>query len=210
MNISKRNYLIFFFAVGGVIAAVWFIMADDAAVDTKYLQSEEFEKLDEDLKKEIRNNAPSLKEYIVNLIEKDQLSVLELPFEMDSVTIRELMVRHDEKNKTGSYRAENYPVGYIPFDSLKTVLLIRKKPGIYPHIEIVLATVVRNSLIDTRMVGQIKKTLAETVNTKLYINSEREVRSKMNRRINYPIRQENIETNYYTIHPSGKILVDDS
>lgn len=185
------------------------------AIDQSYLDSQKFQEFEENTTDEQSfrsDEATAFERVLSKLLIHQDTKKLQLPVQIDSVVIKELVnsstrfeLTRFMLNESSKLAYTYYPVGKTQLDRIKILFFIIEKRSVYDDCEFAVATFSDSSVVSVKSLGEFAKNLSSEVQSIVQIDKSLTITSEINRQILYPIPQDYSSNYRYLIEGDGQI-----
>lgn len=212
MKGSAPRYLFFLFICLGILACQE--ETGEQQIGQEYLNSESYREFEEETGKEIKQKENQLRgvaEHLEELPECETTNGLSPPFVINQKELRILREHSADCNLSLNDEASRFTLSMLGRSSLQDIDLywvLIDWQTMYTDQELLAVTAYNDSLKSFKKVGIFKKNLARDIKTEArvqLVGGNVQITSVTNRKITYPIEQDNVVVTKYSIDPQGTI-----
>lgn len=212
----RKAAIIIVLSVAGILAAyLFYYYSDPNIINEDYLSSEAYTTLQDNIQYErdsLADREAVLQEVVKQMLVQKSRYRLGLPYRLDSLVL-DSVLKKENRLSLPDLRIMPSDVNDYTFYGLhifegehySALLSLIEMPGVYRDLEVGLTTVREGNIIDTALIGRYEHNLSATTHSEIIINTDHEIRIKVNKTRLYPFKQEQSVNYQYRIAKNGKI-----
>lgn len=196
------------------VAGTWFwywYNPDRNIIDEDYTDTEMYRSLQQQLeaeRSEFSGEEQVLDEVVSAMLQQGRHRQIPTTIKLDSLTFDTLIseaLQIPVTSKTIDSGTSFYRFGRLSSNDITALVFIIKKPGVYADFDLILATVVNDTLQDTEWIAAYRKNISEEVTGELIIEADSAIAVTQHRLRQYPVQQLNQIAYRYEILKNGSI-----
>jgi hypothetical protein len=206
------RYVFFLFICLGIFACRE--ETGEQQIGQKYLDSESYREFEEKTETEItqtENQLQGVAEHLEELAECETSNGMSFPFVINQEELTTLLEQSTDCNLGSNNEASRFSLSMLGRSSLQDIDLywvLVDWQTMYTDQELLAVTAYNDNLRSFKKVGIFNKNLSRDIKTEVRVQlmgANVRITSVANRKILYPIEQDNVEITKYSINPQGTI-----